>query len=52
MEHCPLISNEHLQMAIHKWFQIQKPNFYYNNILKLGPRWDPYTRGLNDYVKK
>jgi hypothetical protein len=28
-----------VEMAVHKWLQMQEPNFYSDGIFKLMPRW-------------
>jgi hypothetical protein len=44
-------SNNKEKMALHKWLQKKKPNFYCNRIFKVMPRWDICTSVLTDYVK-
>jgi hypothetical protein len=52
LEGCWFHSNEDVQMAITEWLQMQKPTFWCNRILILGPGWDTDVNMLRDYVEK
>jgi hypothetical protein len=45
-------NNDEVEMAVHKWLQMQEPNFYCNTTQKLVPAYKKCINVLKDYTEK